>query len=153
MFEWTRLGLGVGFVLGGAVLDLTAFRWDVWVDLIWEGWWSCCGWGSLRFNSLQMGCSNGCLGRNDGLVVGGAVLDSTACKWDVWVDLIWEGWWSCCGWTPIRPDLRWPKHWAIWKCRRAFGNIGKHIGKHREMQARIGKSTLALSWQHQPDQT
>ena len=81
------------------------------MGLSWEGCLSCCGWGSLRFISLHMGCLSGlvlggvmvllwvCLGRGHGLVLrlgaglvlGGAVLDSTVYKWDVWVHLSWVG--------------------------------------------------------------
>ena len=38
MFEWACLGLGDGFVLGGAVLDLTACNRDIRVGLSWLGW-------------------------------------------------------------------------------------------------------------------
>ena len=41
-------------VLGGAVLDLTAFKWIEQVNLSWPEGKSCFGWCSLIFNSLGM---------------------------------------------------------------------------------------------------
>ena len=65
-------------VLGGAILDLTAFKWIGRVDLSWAEGKSCFGWGSLRFNSLRMDWESGLvLKRRASLVLGGAVLDIT----------------------------------------------------------------------------
>ena len=54
-------GLGVALVVQWGVVDLTIFRWGGLVAALWVGCWTCCGWGNLRFNSLQMGWLGGCV--------------------------------------------------------------------------------------------
>ena len=56
--------LGADFVLGGAILDSTAFKWCDGVDVSWVG---CC------------------------FVLGGATSDSTAFRWRGGADLSWIG--------------------------------------------------------------
>ena len=95
---------GASLVLGGAVLDLTAFKWIGRVDLSWaEGKSSCFGWGSLRFNSLRMDWESGrVLKRGASLALGGAVLGITANKWVGRVDLSWAESKSCLRWGSLR---------------------------------------------------
>ena len=81
-FDCLVIGLGVGLAVGGAVSYLTVFRRVGLMDLHWVVCWTCCGWGSFIFNSLQVGWSDGLvMGWIDGLVVGGAVSYLTVFKW------------------------------------------------------------------------
>ena len=92
------LGLVATLVLGGAVLNLTPFSWAGCVDLCLYSINSCFGWGSFRFNSLQMGWLGGC--------VMGLVLDLFSLVWC----------WTCCGWVSFRFNnlhMGWPAGLAV----------------------------------------
>jgi hypothetical protein len=58
---WSGLAIGLQatFVLGGAVLELTASKWDGGVGLYWIAGNLCFGWGSFRINSFQVGWWSG----------------------------------------------------------------------------------------------
>ena len=76
--------------MGGTVSYLTVFKWVGLMDLQWVACWTCCGWGSFIFNSLQMGWF-------DGLAVG-CVLDLLWVEQGGLMDLHWIECWTCCGW-------------------------------------------------------
>ena len=103
MAEWTCVGGGASLVLGGAVLDSTAFKWIGRVDLPWRAGKSCIGWGSFRFNSLHMDWENGLVLEGEQVLSWeGAVLDLTAFMWVGRGDLFWREGTSCLGWGSLR---------------------------------------------------
>ena len=56
--EWSCVE-GASLVLGGAVLDITAFKWIGGFDLSRRESKSCLRWGSFELNSLQMDWKSG----------------------------------------------------------------------------------------------